>query len=388
MRMPESKKTFLPLVCLVFSALCCLAAGRALAAADQNLRVGFKTLGLWHAHNNTRADLAVWYPAGRIPSELHYGPWTIKAARNAKEIPGLFPLVIISHDSPGTRFSHHGSAEALTKNGFVVAALTHHGDNMDDMSHLFTLEQIRSRAAQIRAALDTLLTHPETHGFIDPRRIGIVGFGVGGTVALLLKGARLDGRDWPMYCGRAEADDPYCSPWAASRMSALVASLSVPRPSLADPRIKAVAAVAPAYGMLFTRESLADLRIPTLILRAEHDRINRAPLHADAIKNAMPHAPEYAVIANADGASLMSACPPQVLRDLPELCSKVSAEKRAHIHHQLNTLLNRFLLERLGRTLPEEQSELVHPQQEAELHIELPPPASLSESKTRGKKRK
>ena len=388
MRMPESKTTLLPFLCLVLSVVCGFAAaGHAFAATSQTMRVGFKTLGLWQAHNNTRADLAVWYPTGRAPSELHYGPWTIKAARNARELPGRFPLIIISHDSPGTRFSHHGSAETLAKSGFVVAALTHHGDNMDDMSHLFTLEQIRSRATQIRAALDTLLSHPDTHSFIDPRRIGVVGFGAGGTVALLLGGARLDGRNWPMYCGRAEADDPYCSLWASSRISALVAALPLPRP-LADARIKAVAAVAPAYGMLFTKESLLDLRIPTFIVRAENDRINRSPLHADAIKNAMPHASDYAVITGADSAALMSACPPPVLRDLPELCSKVSVEQRAHIHHQLNTLLNRFLLERLGNALPEEQHELTPLQHDAELHIELLPPANLPDSKMKSKKRK
>ena len=388
--MSASKKTILPLLCLALGALCCLAAGRAFAAAPQNARVGFKTLGLWQAHNNTRADLAVWYPAspsGRASGELHYGPWTIKAVRNARELPGRFPLIIISHDSPGTRFSHHGSAEALAKSGFVVAALTHHGDNMDDMSHLFTLEQIRSRAAQIRAALDALLSQPDTRGFIDARRIGIAGFGAGGAVALLLGGARLDGRNWPAYCGGAEADDPYCSPWAASRMSALAASLPLPRP-LADTRIKAVAAVAPAYGMLFTAESLADLRIPTLILRAEHDRINRSPLHADAIRDAIPHSADYAIILDADSASLMSPCPPAVLRDLPELCSKVNAEKRAHIHSQLNALLGRFFLERLGAALPEDAHEAAQPQQDAELHIELPPLATPPDSRMKGKKRK
>jgi len=387
----ESKKTLLPLLCLFLSVCCLAAAGRALAAANLNARVGFKTLGLWQAHSKTRADLAVWYPAGRAPSELRYGPWTIKAARNAKELPGRFPLVVVSHDSPGTRFSHHGSAETLAKNGFVVATLTHHGDNMDDMSHLFTLEQIRSRTAQIRAALDTLLSHPETRGFIDSRRIGVVGFGAGGTVALLLGGAHLDGTNWPAYCGKAEADDPYCSPWASSRMSALVASLPLP-PPLTDARVKAVAAIAPAYGMLFTEASLADLRIPTLILRAENDRINRAPLHADAIRNSMPQAPDYAVIAGADSSSLMAACPPSVLRDLPELCSRVNAEKRAHIHQQLNTFLNRFLLERLGAALPgEPYHEPVQPQQApqgAELRIEVPPPASPPETKARGKRRK
>jgi predicted dienelactone hydrolase len=255
------------------------------------------------------------------------------------------------------------------------------------MSHLFSLEQLRSRAAQTRAALDTLLSQPETRGFIDARRIGIVGFGTGGTVALLLGGARLDGSNWPAYCDGAEADDPYCSPWAASRMSALAASLPLPRP-LTDTRIKAVAAVAPAYGMLFTGESLADLRTPTLLLRAEHDRINRSPLHADAIRHSMPYAPAYAVITGADSASLMSACPPSVLRDLPELFSKVSAEKRARIHNQLNTLLNSFFPEQLGSALPEDPHKPAQLQQEAELHIELPPPARLSDSKNRGKKRK
>jgi predicted dienelactone hydrolase len=381
-----SKKVLLPLLCLTLSAVYCLAAtGQALAAGNQKARVGFKTLGLWQAHNNTRADLAIWYPAGRAPSELQYGPWTIKAARNARELPGRFPLILISHDSPGTRFSHHGSADTLAKNGFVVAALTHHGDNMDDMSHLFTLEQLHSRAVQIRAALDILLSHPDTHSFIDPRRIGIVGFGAGGTVALLLGGARLDGRDWPMYCGKAEADDPYCSPWISARMSVLAASLPLPRP-LMDMRVNTVAAVAPAYGMLFTQASLAELRIPTLILRAENDRVNRFPLHADAIKQAMSHTSDYAVITEADSASLMSACPPSILHDLPELCSKVSMEKRTHIHHQLNIYLTRFFLAQLGHALPEEQHTQIQARQDAEPHIEIPPPATPPDSKARGKK--
>jgi predicted dienelactone hydrolase len=170
-------------------------------------------------------------------------------------------------------------------------------------------------------------------------------------------------------------------------MSALAASLPLPRP-LTDTRIKAVAAVAPAYGMLFTQAGLTDLRIPTLVLRAENDRINRSPLHADAIINAMPQTSDHAVITGADSASLMSACPPAILRDLPELCSKVSMEQRAHIHSQLNTHLNRFWRERLGRPLPDEQLATAPPQQDAELHIELPPPASLSDNRAKGKKRK
>jgi predicted dienelactone hydrolase len=158
---------------------------------------------------------------------------------------------------------------------------------------------------------------------------------------------------------------------------------------LTDARVKAVVAAAPAYGMLLTQESLTDVRIPTLILRAENDRINRAPLHADAIRSAMPHAPDYAVVTGADSAALMSPCPPPVLRDLPELCSKVTVEKRAHIHHQLNTFLHRFLLERLGRAFPEDPPpDFAQLQQDTELRIELPPPASLQDNRIKGRRRK
>jgi predicted dienelactone hydrolase len=140
--------------------------------------------------------------------------------------------------------------------------------------------------------------------------------------------------------------------------------------------------------MLFTKESLAGLRIPALILRAEHDRINRSPLHAEAIRDALPQTPEYGLITGADSASLMDACPPTVLRDLPELCSRVSVEQRTHIHQQLNTHLSRFLLARLASVPLEEEQHEAALTPESELHIELPPPASPPEGRVKGKKRK
>jgi predicted dienelactone hydrolase len=334
--------------------LLCICAVPAFAAVEGGHRVGFKTLGLWQEHGRMRLDLAVWYPALRAPAELRYGVWSFRAARNAGGI-GRYPLIILSHDSPATRFSHHESAAALAGSGFVVAAPTHHGDNMDDMRHLFTPDQIRARAGQIRAALDVLLGSPETRSLIDPKRIGIVGFGVGGTVALLLGGAELDGREWPLYCKEAEADDLYCAPWAAARMDALAASLPLGRP-LGDARIKAVAAVAPAYGMLFTRESLRGLRAIPLVLWAERDKVNRFPRHAEALKARMPHPVDYAVIADADAFSLMSACPPVLARELPELCGRADPERRARIHRQLNRLLSLFFLERLGGISREEKT--------------------------------
>lgn len=367
----------------LFASVCLLCAAPAPAAVENGIRIGIKTLGLWQMHTQVRADLTVWYPTERAPSDLSYGPWTLRAARNAKELPGLFPLLLISHDSPGTRFSHHGTAEALVRSGFVVAALTHHGDNMDDMGHLFTLEQLRARATQISAVLDTLLSSPETQSFIDPQRIGLIGFGVGASTALLLTGAVLDGTNWSLYCRQAETDDPYCAPWAAARMNNMAASLPL-RNFPTDPRIRAVALAAPAYGMLFSRESLRGLHVPLLLLRAERDRINRLSPRGDALKEDMPRPIEYAVLPDADASSLMSACPPSLLRELPDLCSNLPPERRALVHRRLNTALSRFFLERLGQPGSEPPAEVsASPPPEPKAQI---PPAPAGKSK--GKKRR
>lgn len=315
--------------------------------AAESFHPGFKTLGIWMPEKNLRLDINVWYPSVRLPFEVNYSPWSFQAARNGKEVPGRFPLLLLSHDSSGTRFSYHETAAYLARSGFVVAAPTHDGDNMDDMSKLFTLEQLTDRARQLGATLDTVLSQPSIASSIDPNRVGVIGFGIGGTAALLIGGALPDGTGWAAYCSRVGAADAYCSDWAASRMARLVAELPL-KTSPADARVKAVAAVAPGYGMLFSRESMRYFYPPLLLIRAGKDAINRSPLHADAILAALSRAAEFRTLDQADATSLMSACPPELQQDLPELCGDLSPEERRRIHGRLNPMLARFFLGTLG----------------------------------------
>ncbi len=318
--------------------------------AAESFHPGFKILGVWIPEKNLRLDINVWYPSIRMPFEVNYSPWRFQAARYGKEVPGRFPLLLLSHDSPGTRFSYHETAAYLARSGFVVAAPTHDGDNMDDMSKLFTLDQLTDRVRQLEATLDTVLSHPDIASSIDPNRVGIVGFGAGATAALLMGGALLDGGGWPAYCARAGKADAYCNEWAEPRMTRMVAALPL-KASLADVRIKAVAAVAPGYGMLFSRDSMRYFYPPLLLIRADDDTINRTPLHADAILAALFRPSQFETLGNADGTALMSECPPELQQDLPELCGSISPEVRRRIHARLDTLLARFFLRILGDPL-------------------------------------
>lgn len=323
-----------------------LAASGPAAAAD-SYHVGFRTVGEWSAESKLRLDINVWYPSIRPARLLNYAPWEISAAPGGKAVEGRFPLLLLSHASPGTRFSYHDTAAWLASCGFVVAAPTHSGDCMDNMDLLFTWPQLEVRARELSAVIDLLLANAEIAPSIDKNRIGALGFGAGGTAALLLGGALPDCGGWPDYCTRAGGQDVYCNPWAKTRIDKLCRSLPLTK-SLADPRVKAVAAAAPAFGMLFGPASFRFFHPPLLLIAAEADAINRPARHVRALYELMEVKPRYLSLRGADAGALMSSCPESLAAELPELCLSVTPQQRQDIHRRLDDALSDFFLHYLG----------------------------------------
>ena len=321
------------------------------APAEETYTPGFQTLGLWEAEQNLRMDVAIWYPARRAPRTLRYGEWEFRGARRATPAPGRYPLILLSHDSGGSRFSLYLLAEALARSGFVVAAPTHRMDNMNLIADPFSLAQLRDRVRELRALPDVLAKTAPFTNIVNLDRIGVIGIGPGGTAALLLAGGRLDNAGWEHYCFRAGSRDVYCSAWVAPRMEAMAKAITRDE-SWLDPRIDAVAVIAPAYGMLFSPRSLKDVQTPVLLLRADLDRINRAPHHADAIFKALPRTPEYAILHHTDNASLMSLCTPELATLVPDMCTPLPEADQEEAQRQLADYTIRFMTAHLGAALP------------------------------------
>ncbi len=333
------------------------------ALAASAYQPGFRTLGVWDPEKDIRLDLAIWYPARRASSLLDYGNWIFRASRNAPPEAGQHPLVILSHDSSGSRFALHQLAAALACNGFIAAAPTHPGDNLDDLSALFTLEQIAGRSRDLSASIDILLTHPATKTMVNPQRIGVVGIGPGGTAALLLAGARPVPDGWADYCARnalaRQAAGPtqlpfaplYCTPWSAPRMNEMAAASGL-NEDRRDARVVAAAAVAPWFGMFLPKEALISIHIPIMLVHAEKDQLNPPIFHIEAIRKALSHDPAYTSIKNADSASLLSACGPDLADTWPELCRGTSERVRNEVQEELAAQLTHFFLTHLASPDP------------------------------------
>lgn len=321
------------------------------AFAAPSIQPGFKTLGIWDPTTAVRLDLAVWYPTHSSPFQVDYGDWSFSAARGRPPLEGRHPLIVLSHDVAGSRFSLHQLAAELARNGFVVVAPTHPGDNVDGMDTLFTAAQATNRAGQLTLTLDLALSHPEMAPMVDPQRIGVLGVGPGGTAALLLAGARLDATGWPIYCaGKEDSPDPYCTPWARQRMDVFAATPKL-NTAYRDRRVRAVAAVSPYYPMMFTQSSLSRIRIPLLLLRAEKSHLYTLQ-HAERLLSAMPQPPQLGMLPNANAAALMSSCGDNLKQTLPEMCLAVEGSRREAVQDKMAAEAVAFFLKHLGTPNP------------------------------------
>lgn len=311
------------------------------AEAAQQYQTGFRTMGLWSQETRMRLDLNIWYPCKRPENELNYAPWIIRAALNAKPAEGKFPLLVISHASPGTRFSYHYLASFFAREGYVVMAPTHSTDYMENMDDLFTWRQLEKRISEINACLDVILADKNMSPIIDAAHIGFIGFGTGGTAGLLLGGSMPNCDSWPAYCTRADSKDPYCTPWTKEKINLLCKNFPL-KQSMRDKRFKAFVIFAPAYGMFFNSASFNNFTTPVLLACAGKDSFNPVELHCEPLARILGKRALYLDLPSADAGALMDSCPPPLAVDLPELCNSISSEERSALHARIENTISAF----------------------------------------------
>ena len=304
---------------------------------------------LWDEQKDIRLEVGIWYPAHRAESPLNLQDWSLSVARNAKEASGIFPLVLLSHDAGGGMATYHDTASELARQGFVVAAPTHNLDSFADSSGVYKPGRILDRPQELALVLSGTLG-ADSLSFIDHTRIAVLGIGTGAATALTLAGGIPDFAAYLAYCAGPGIDEPYCSPLAQQRMNA-ASYLPEPNFDLPQVRISALVLAAPAYGMFFTRESLAAVKQPTLIFAVKTDSLNKAASHAELIARNLPVRPEV-IRLKEDAADLLAPCADYVIDFDGLACLPLDEEILSERYEDFNAPLAAFLKSRLGGPLP------------------------------------
>lgn len=272
-------------------------------------------------------DGVIFYPTWAAPGRTGNATWVVDALPDAPPADGRFPLILLSHGEDGTRLSHHDLATDLARLGFIVVTLTHPGDSDRDSETMRSDRVLVGREYDLRAALDAVLADPVFGRHVDRDRIGVAGFSLGGYTALLLAGAKPDFSRFSTYCRDTGAAPAIC----AAGPPPIRQGLGFFR----DERVKAAYLMAPGPGYFFTREGLADVRIPIHIDDPAEDEVLARPFAAERIRDLLPEPPEYARVPGAGHYAYLAPCPASIREKTPRLCKDPPGFDRAGFHLEL-----------------------------------------------------
>ena len=237
--------------------------------------------------------VALYYPTLAAPRAIAMGPFALDVAIGGKPVDKLKALILLSHGIGGSELGHSVLAQALARNGYLVAALRHPGDNWQDRSLIEQTPEryFDERPQQASRVIDAVLADPAWRDRIaadsQGPRVGALGHSAGGYTVLALAGARPDLSRIRTHClAEAAADPIFCG---LGRSVLALPMSPAAAPSRQDARVRAIVAMAPA-GVLLTAESLATVRPATLIYEAALDRFLVPRFHAEWVASHLPAA--------------------------------------------------------------------------------------------------
>ena len=268
------------LAALAFVTSLQFAQGRAFAAD-----AGFRNMEVPGA---TPVTVALFYPTSAAAVRIPMGPFPVQVAPGAPADQPLKGLVLVSHGTGGTELAHHDLAARLAREGYLVAALRHPGDNWRDGRTLVAEGRyFEERPKQASRVLDALLASPEWRSRIPAGRIAAIGHSAGGYTVLALAGGKPDPSRVAAHCKAVTDDAGFC---ALGKPGLDNVARTAPAPvDASDARIRAVVAMAP-FAAAFEPAALAAIKVPVLLYSASLDRVLVPKYHGDALAAAMPQA--------------------------------------------------------------------------------------------------
>lgn len=319
-----------------------------LSASQANAaNVGFEEVQISNGSDKP-LTVGIWYPSDAPASDHRLGTFVQTVALDGAILGGArLPLIVMSHGTGGWYGERYDTSMALARAGFVVAAVSHTGDTFDDRSRS---QRVVDRPAQIHRLIDFMTAEWVGHARIDAARIGAFGFSSGGFTTLVAIGGVPDLGKIAPHCQAHPAyfDCTLSKSALPAEDEAATGRAHLPASAwIHDPRIKAAVVAAPALGFTFGTEGLRTIRVPVQLWRAENDHILPHPEYAEAVRVALPTAPEFHLVPRAGHFDFLAPCNTLTAKVAPQICQSAPAFDRTGFHADFNAEVANFFAARL-----------------------------------------
>jgi predicted dienelactone hydrolase len=277
---------------------------------------------------------AMWYPCAGAPHQIDLADIAVPKVNKCPIDGDRLPLVVISHGNGGGFLDHRDTAEALADAGFVVAAISHPGDNYSDQRRWSAA--MAERPTDIKRLVDFMLSASPAASRIDRQRIGFFGFSAGGFTGLELIGAKSDWAAATAFCQRLRSAFPRCE---------LIVKAEFPvQPVVRDLRIKA-AVLADPGNLFFSPAGLASVKVPVQLWASQRGSEFIRPESIAALNRDLPGKHEYHLVPNSWHDDFWLC--PAFQNDNPD-CEDAPSFDRVAFHKQFNADVLAFFRAVLG----------------------------------------
>lgn len=273
---------------------------------------------------------AVWSPCSVPSGKIALDPLVVDGVRNCQVSGVGLPLVVFSHGAGGSFLGHHDTAAALADGGFVVAAISHPGDNFRDLSRKSQLSVFATRPVDMRRLVDYMLGAWGDHSRLNADQVGIFGFSRGGYTALAAIGAT------PNFTVRKDL----CPPHSEAPLCAEISRNAMPPLPERDPRIKA--AVVVDLLNFFDAKGLKQVSMPVQLWASNYGGDGVTPASVAAVRRDLTSPPDWHVAANAAHFAFLAPCSPAMASELPEICRDGPGFDRPAFHAAFNAQVLAF----------------------------------------------
>lgn len=249
------------------------------------------------------------------------------------------PLILFSHGRGSNGLVYAWFAQALASRGYIVAALDHYRANSYDSSIVYLANKLWQRPKDLTLTANFLVGDAFWGPLIDKDRIGVAGHSQGGFTSLWIGGARVN----------AEKYLDFQRGWKNNRavpqhLRDQLPLDAAPALDVADPRIKAVFAMAPgiihAFGM--DEAGLHELKLPTYLIVGARDTQTPPDENAEFAAHNIPGSELNILPGDVDHEIFTNQCN-QIGRDeFPEACIDAPGVDRAALHREIADAASRF----------------------------------------------
>jgi predicted dienelactone hydrolase len=295
--------------------------------------IGFQEITIPDSHGKEIA-VGIWYPSNAQPSAHPLGLFSQNVAADSRVFGEHLPIVLISHGASGNLASHYDTAIALAQAGFVVAALTHTGDNSSDQRYIGNRIDLIERPRQVKVVLDWMLSSWADRSHLDPERVGMFGFSLGGFTTLVEIGGTPELERMMLLCS-THPDAPECAFIKQRHGDGLNPNPAKPI-WMHDARIKAAVVAAPAVSFLFGPGDLRQVGIPVQLWRAEKDTQAPDPWNSAIVRKELSKSPEEHTVPGQDHYIFLAPCSDALAAAVRAICHDAAGFDRTAFHQNFN----------------------------------------------------